>query len=305
MKIATRMQGLKSSVGFELLQKSKDLKEKGEDVISLAIGELSWNTFKPIRLAAQRAIEEGYTKYSPSGGRMPLREKISLSASKQFGLPLSAENVFIGNGCKYILFSAFQCLCEAGDEALLPAPYWMSYPSLVRLSGAQLKTVQTKEENNFKITANELEQNISEKTRIFLLNSPNNPTSAIYSEKELKEVGEVLRRFPHVVTIVDAIYDRIVFSGEKVPHLLSVCPDLQDRILALNGASKNYLMTGWRLGWLVGPKEFIKLISVFQSQSVSCANSIAQRAFESAFEDCEEELKKHGSKTSRIKRYIK
>lgn len=290
MKPASRMKNIKPSVGFELLKLAAQFKAKGEDVVSLAIGELQGKTYKPIRLAAQKAIDEGYTKYSPSAGREPLRKKLSQQASQQFNLPLSEQNVFIGNGCKTILFGIFQTLCEAGDVVILPAPYWMSYPPVIELSGAKIKPVITQIKNNFKITAKELEDNISEKTKIFILNSPNNPTSAIYSESELKALGEVLRRHPHVVTVVDAIYDRIVYAGTSAPHLLGVCPDLKNQILALNGASKNYLMTGWRLGWLIGPKEFIKLISVFQSQSLSCANSISQKAFEDAFELCEKDI---------------
>ena len=246
---------------------------------------------KAIRQAAKKAIDEGYTKYSPSAGREILRKKLSQQASRQFGMPLDSENVFVGNGCKTILFGIFQSLCDPGEEVLLPAPYWLSYPSVIQLSGAKVKTVSTKEENGFKITAQELEQNITEKTKIFLLNSPNNPTSAIYSEEELKSLGEVLSHFPNVTVVCDAIYDRLIFSGKTAPHILSACPELKDRILAVNGASKNYLMTGWRLGWLVGPKEFIKIISSFQSQSMSCANSISQKAFEDAFELCEEDIK--------------
>ena len=291
MKIAKRMQGLKSSVGFDLLKTGKTLKAQGEDVVSLAIGELQWNTHQPIREAAKKAIDQGYTKYSPSAGRETLREKLSKQACQQFGLPLDTENVFVGNGCKYVLFAAFQSLCEAGDEVLLPAPYWMSYPPLIKLSGATVKPVVTTESNLFKITAKELEENISQKSKVFLLNSPNNPTSAIYSKKELKALGEVLLAFPHVTVMVDSIYDRMSFSGERAPHLLSICPDLRDQVLAFNGASKSYLMTGWRLGWLIGPKTFIKSISTFQSQSIGCANSISQKAFEDAFELCEENLK--------------
>ncbi len=292
MKTAKRVQGLQPSVGFELLKWSNDLKNKGEDIVSLAIGEMAWKTYKPIREAAKKAIEDGHTKYAQSEGLAVLRKKLSAQASRQFGLPLSAENVFVGNGCKSVLFGIFQTLCESGDEVLLPAPYWMSYPPVIGLSGAEAKIFPTKEENGFKITAKELEQNISEKTKIFLLNSPNNPTSSVYSEEELKSLGEVLKGFPHVITVIDAIYDRIVFSGKYAPHLLSVCPDLKNQILALNGASKNYLMTGWRLGWLVGSKEFIKIISIFQSQTLSCANTIAQKAFADAFELCEGDIRR-------------
>ena len=290
MKIAGRMQGLKASVGFELLKIGKKLKDRGEDVVSLAIGELKWNTYEPLRSAAKKAMDEGYTKYTPSEGSQSLREKLAKQAEQEFNIPFSAENVFVSSGCKSVLFSVFQSFCEAGDEVILPSPYWMSYPPTIQLSGATVKTVLTKESHGFKITAKELEENISEKTKVFLLNSPNNPTSAIYSEEELKSIGGVLKSCPHVITVVDAIYNRLVFSGQKAPHLLSVCPDLKDQVLALNGASKNYLMTGWRLGWLIGPKESVKILSAFQSQSIGCPNSISQKAFEEAFELCEENI---------------
>ena len=172
MRIARRVQDLKPSVGFELLKLGKDLKDKGEDIVSLAIGELQWKTYKPIRQAAQKAIEEGYTKYSQSAGRETLRKKLSEQASRQFGLPLFTENVFVGNGCKAILFHIFQTLCESGDEVLLPAPYWMSYPPAIELSGAKVHTVSTKEKHGFKITAEELKKNISKKTKIFFTQFP-------------------------------------------------------------------------------------------------------------------------------------
>lgn len=301
MKPASRLAKIKPSIGFELLKLAKDLRDKGEDVVSLGIGELQWNTYPAIREAANKAIEDGWTKYSPSTGREPLRQKISEQASKQFALPLSTENIFIGNGCKAILFGIFQAFCESGDEVILPSPYWMSYPPTIELSGAEVQVVPTKEENHFKITARELEKSISKKTKFFILNSPNNPTSSIYSEKELKSLGEVLRKNPHVMVIVDAIYDRLVYSSSPAPHILSVCPDLKSQILALNGASKNYLMTGWRLGWLIADKEIIKTISTFQSQSLSCANTIAQKAFEDAFELCEEDIKNTVQKLKHIR----
>ena len=290
MKIAKRMQGLKSSVGFELLKIGKKLKAQGEDVVSLAIGELRWNTYEPLISAAKEAMDQGYTKYTPSEGNESLRVKLAEQASKQFQLPFNEKNIFVGSGCKAVLFAAFQSLCDHGDEVLLPSPYWMSYPPTIQLSGAHVKKVPTSPETNFKITARDLEAHITEKTKVFLLNSPNNPTSAVYSEEELKSLGEVLRRHPSITVVCDAIYDLIVFSGQRAPHLLSVCPDLKDQILAVNGASKSYLMTGWRLGWLVGPESIVKTLSSFQSQSMGCPNSISQKAFEKAVDLCEKDL---------------
>ena len=291
MKLSQRVQKLKPSVGFELLKMAQEMRDQGEDVISLAIGQLQWKTYPAISSAGKKAIEEGYTKYAPSAGQEALRQKLAQQAGEQFSIPFNSENIFVSNGCKYVLYVVFQSLCEKGDEVLLPAPYWLSYPSVIALSGADLKIAPTQAKHNFKITAAELEKNINSKTRVFLLNSPNNPTGNIYTEEELKDLGEVLRKHPQVTTVVDAIYDRLVFSGKYAPHLLNVCPDLKERVLAVNGASKSYLMTGWRLGWLAGSKDLVKVFSAFQSQTVSCANSIAQRAFEQAFEDCEEDIK--------------
>lgn len=292
IKITERMQKVKGSAGFALLQRAKEMKAQGEDVISLAIGEMGWNTYKPLREAGKKAIDGGWTKYSPSAGQGPLRKKLAEHYAKRFQMDLSSENVFIGNGCKFVLFGAFQCLCGPEDEVLLPAPYWMSYPPLIQLSGACLKVVPTEPKNHFKITPEELEKALSSKTKIFLLNTPNNPTGAVYSKEELLALGAVLRQHPHVVTMLDGIYSRLVFSEKGLaPHLLSLCPDLKDRILAFDGASKSHLMTGWRLGWLIGPKSFVQTLSAFQSQSAGCANSIAQKAFEDAFLLCEEDLK--------------
>ena len=291
MKLASRVKNIKPSAGFELLKLAKKLKSEGKDIISLAIGELQWNTYQPLRQAAQKAIEEGWTKYSPSAGQESLRQLLSQQASQHWSIPLTPENIFIGNGCKAILFALFQTFCDPEDEVILPSPYWMSYPASIELSEAKVKVTPTQPENHFKITPKELEQAISQKTKFFILNSPNNPTGAIYSKKELKALGEVLNQHNSLFTIVDAIYDQLTYSQAKAPHLLEACPHLQDRVLALNGASKNYLMTGWRLGWLIAQKEIVKAVSTFQSQSLSCANTISQKAFEGGFLNCEEHIK--------------
>lgn len=291
MNLAQRVKNLKPSAGFELLKTAKQMKANGEDVISLAIGEPQGKTYQPIRKAGREVIEEGDIKYCPAAGIEPLREKLAKEAAKRWNLPLDSGHVFIANGCKYVLYVVFQSLCDKGDEVILPSPYWMSYPPLISLSGGSLKVLPAKAENNFKIQAEELERALTEKTKIFLLNSPNNPTSAVYTEEELKDLGRVLIKHPHVIVMFDAIYDRLIYSGESfAPHLLKVCPELQSRLLAFNGASKNYLMTGWRLGWLFGPKNLVKVFSAFQSQSAGCANAIGQKAFERAYQSCEEDI---------------
>jgi len=291
MKLSKRVKTLKPSIGFELLKKAKQMKAQGEDVISLAIGELQGKTYEAIRKAGQAVIEEGNTKYCPSAGIESLREKLAKKATEQWGFPVEAGNVYVGNGCKYVLYTVLQSLCEEGDEVVLPSPYWMSYPPLIHLTGASIKALETKPENHFKVTAEDLDEALTEKTKVFLLNTPNNPTSAVYSEEELKKLGEVLVKYPHVMVMFDAIYDRLVYSGESfAPHLAKICPELKDRLFAFNGASKNYLMTGWRLGWVIAPQSYVKVFSAFQSQSAGCANAIGQRAFDRAFEDCESNI---------------
>ena len=302
MKIAKRVKNLKPSVGFELLKLAQNMKAKGEDVISLAIGELQGKSYKSIRIAGQKAIEEGHTKYTPAAGTQELRTKLAQRASKQFNLDLDFENVLVSHGTKYALYTVFQSLCSAGDEVLLPAPYWLSYPQLISLSGANTKIIESQAEKGFKVTAQQLESAISPKTRIFLLNSPNNPSSAVYTDLELIALGEVLRKHPQVMVLIDSIYDLLVYSQPRpAPHLLQVCPDLKNQILALNGASKTYLMTGWRLGWLIGPKDYVKIFYNFQSQSLSCCNSIAQKAFEIGSDNCELEILKTIEELAKIR----
>ena len=293
IKIAERMQNLKGSAGFALLSQAKEMRARGEDVISLAIGEPEGNTYKPICEAGKKAIDEGWTKYSPAGGLPILRKALAQHYSQEFCLDVSAGNVFVGSGCKQVLFGAFQCLCGPKDEVLLPAPYWMSYPPLVKLSGASLKVAPAKPKNHFKITAEELKKNISHKTKAFLLNTPNNPTGAVYSKEELSAIGRVLLQFPHLIIMIDGIYSQLVFSEEEnaAPHLLKLYPELKSRILVFDGASKSHLMTGWRLGWLIGPKAFVKTLSAFQSQSAGCANTITQKAFADGFSFCAQEIK--------------
>ena len=290
MKLSQKVQNLKPSSVFVLLQKIQNLKSQGQDIINLSVGEPEWDTYPVIKEAAKKSIDEGYTKYTPSAGRKELRAQISDYSSKSLGVPFSSDEVLVSAGCKYALFALFQCLCNSGDEVILPAPYWMSYLDVIQLSGASCKLVLTDETTGFKITPEQLKSSITSKTKIFLLNSPNNPTSAIYSTQELKALAAVLREFKDLIIITDDIYDRMVFKGDRSPHLLSVCPELKDRTFCVNGASKNFLMTGWRLGWILGPREVIKVLSAFHSQSVSCANSVTQKAFEDSLLLCEKNI---------------
>ena len=287
---AQRVQGLKPSAVFQVLQKAEVLKKKGKDIVSLSIGEPEWGTFDIIKSAGIKAIQEDYTKYTSASGREKLRSQLSLQAEKDLGIPFGPENVTITAGCKYALFTFFQCFCNPGDEVILPAPYWVSYPNIMELCGAKCVTVPTDESSGFKITVSQLKKSLTDKTKIFLLNSPNNPTSAVYTGEELKALGDVLKDHPQVLVVTDDIYNRIVFEGDIAPHILNFCSFLKNRTFAINGGSKSYLMTGWRIAWIIGPKNLIKTLSSFQSQTISCANSISQKALEDSLLASEESI---------------
>ena len=304
MKTAERAAGLRPSAVFELLKRAEALRREGRPVISLSIGELPWPAYAPIQAAAKKAIDRGCGKYTPAAGRMALRGQLARELEKSFGFPLEPENVAVSAGVKFSLFAVFQCLCDPGSEIILPAPHWVSYPDIIALSGARPRIVPAGRESGFKITPALLEKNIADKTKALLLNSPNNPTGAVYSRGEMAALGEVLKKFPEVFVITDDIYDRIVFSGSRAPHFLSACPELKDRVLALGGASKNYLMTGWRLSWLSGPKAFVKVFSAFQSQSISCPNAIAQKAMEEAMPLCGGEIQKTAERLKSLRDFF-
>ncbi|MEO0335800.1 MAG: pyridoxal phosphate-dependent aminotransferase, partial [Pseudomonadota bacterium] len=291
--ISDKIKNLKGSPTLTLAAKAGELKAAGEDVISLSVGEPDWDTFDSIKSAAKSALDAGKTKYTPVGGTPELRDAIAKQTAADLRLDYDASNVTVSSGGKFVIYSAFQALLNPGDEVLIPSPYWVSYPDMVSLVGGTPKIVTTKAENGFKMTSTELRDAITDKTKIVVLNSPSNPTGEVYSEPELASLGEVLKVNPNIVVLSDDIYNRLVFVEPFLaPHLLHASPELQDRVLAINGISKTYSMTGWRLGWAVGPKEIIGAMTRYQSQTTSCASSISQAAAVSAVLEGQQELRK-------------
>lgn len=289
--ISDRVKNLKGSPTLALAAKAGELKAAGEDVISLSVGEPDWDTFESIKSGAKSAIDEGMTKYTPVGGTPALRSAIAEQTNSDLGTDFTADQVTVSSGGKYVIFSALNCLLNPGDEVLIPSPYWVSYPDMVELIGGKAKIVTTSSENNFKLTASELNESITDKTKLLILNSPSNPTGEIYSEEELKALADILKQNPHVMVLSDDIYNRLVFlESGLAPHLLGVAAELKDRTLVINGVSKTYSMTGWRLGWALGPKELIGAMTRYQSQSTSCASSISQAAAVAAIEKSQSEL---------------
>lgn len=293
MKLSQRAKNLKPSPTLEIAAKAKALKAEGFDVISLSVGEPDWDTYPEIAKAGIEAIQSGKTKYAPAGGIPELKKAIANVTSEEIGLEFSPQQVTVSTGAKFILFSALQMLLDPGDEVLIPIPYWVSYPTMVELAGGKPVLVPTKEEKRFHLTGSDLKSMVTDRTKVLILNSPNNPSGEVYSKEELLEVAEFLKAHPQIVVLSDDIYNRLIFEGDQIvaPHLLQVAPELKDRVILINGVSKSFSMTGWRLGWAVGNAQLIQAMSNYQSQSVSCAAPFTQVASAFALKNCWDQVR--------------
>jgi aspartate aminotransferase len=278
IRLAKRAQVLKPSPILMLAAKAAEMKAAGHNVISLSIGEPDWDTYENIKEVAIGAIRVGMTKYTPANGIPDLRKAIAAQASEDIGIEYDFNQVTVSSGAKFVLFSALQALVDPGDEVILVAPFWASYTTMVELAEGVPHIVVADESVDFKLTPALLRKSITPKTKVLLLNSPSNPTGKVYSREELKALADVLREFPNVAVISDDIYNRLSFETKVAPHILQVAPDLRDRVVVLNGASKSYAMTGWRIGWALGAKPIINAMTAYQSQSVSCAVAVSQFA---------------------------
>ncbi|WP_415062202.1 pyridoxal phosphate-dependent aminotransferase [Bdellovibrio sp.] len=291
MQLSKRAQNLKTSPTLFLVAKAKELAAQGHDVISLTVGEPDWATFKAPSEAGIEAIQKGITKYTPASGTIELRKAICEKIKEELSFQYSPKEISVASGAKYIIFAALQMLCSPGDEVIVATPYWVSYPTMIELADGVPHIVECGETEHFKITAEKLEKAINAKTRAFLFCSPSNPTGLQYSAEELKALAEVLRKHPQVAIISDDIYNRLVFDGSKVaPHILQVAPDLRDRTVLVNGGSKAYSMTGWRIGWAAGPEKLITAMADYQSQSTGSPSSIAQYALMAALKNSEGDI---------------
>lgn len=297
--LSARVRTLKGSPTLALGAKAKALSQKGFDVVSLALGEPDWDTLEVAKSAAIQAIDAGFTKYTPVNGIPELRAAIAKQTNRETGLTYDGDQVTVSSGGKFVLFSAFQSLLDPADEVLIPIPYWVSYPTMVELAGGKPVYIETDERSRFKVTAEKLEASISSRTKILILNSPSNPTGEVYTLEELRAITAVLRRHEHVHVVSDDIYNRLFFGGEYAPHLLNADPELRSRTLIVNGASKAFSMTGWRIGWAVGEKTLINAMTQYQSQSVSNPNSIAQKAALAALQEGDSQIKEIVSELKR------
>ena len=276
--LAKSLSRVKASATIVITQKARDLKAQGRDVISLSVGEPDFDTPDNIKKAAIEAINRGETKYTPVAGIVPLREAIVKKFKRENNLDYKASQVIVGTGGKQVLFNAFAATLNPGDEVIIPTPYWVSYPEMVLMSGGEPVFVPTTLENQFKLQAADLDRAITPKTKWVVLNSPSNPSGAAYSYDELKAITDVLVRHPHVWILTDDMYEHLTYGDFKFVTPAEIEPNLMERTLTMNGVSKAYAMTGWRIGYAAGPDMLIKAMDMVQGQQTSGACSIAQWA---------------------------
>ncbi|MBI2026344.1 MAG: pyridoxal phosphate-dependent aminotransferase [Deltaproteobacteria bacterium] len=277
MRIVQRILNLSPSETLAIKAKADDLRSHGKSVISLCAGEPDFDTPQSIKEAAKKALDEGFTKYTATGGIAPLKKAVCDHIKKHKKLDYLPHEVIITAGAKQALYNFFQCVLEPEDEVLVPSPYWVSYPAFVHLSGARFKPIPTLEKNHFKLTEQDLEKSVSSKSKILVLCSPSNPTGSVYSQKELEALLPIIQK-NNLFLVCDDIYEDLVYDEPTAPHLLKSHPELKDQILHVSGVSKSFSMTGWRLGWAAGPKNVIASMESLQSHSTSNPNSIAQKA---------------------------
>ena len=281
-KLSARVQAVKPSPTLAITARAAALRAEGKDVIGLGAGEPDFDTPDHIKAAAIEAINSGKTKYTAVDGTASLKQAIIDKFKRDNGFDYSAEQILVSVGGKQSFYNLAQAILDAGDEVIIPAPYWVSYPDMTLLADGVPVVVECGADTQFKITPEQLATAITPKTRLFVINSPSNPTGMAYSKDELAALGEVLRQHPHVLIATDDMYEHILWDAGSFVNILNACPDLTDRTMVLNGVSKAYSMTGWRIGYAAGPAKIIKAMKKIQSQSTSNPTSISQYAAEAA-----------------------
>ncbi|MFQ5581887.1 MAG: pyridoxal phosphate-dependent aminotransferase [Mariprofundaceae bacterium] len=278
IELSRRVQQVKPSATLAITAKAAELRAAGRDIISLSVGEPDFDTPKAACEAGKQAIDAGFTRYTAVPGIPELREAIAEKFRRDNDLDYTADEILVSTGGKQCIYNLLQAMINPDDEVVIPAPYWVSYPDMVLLAEGTPVIVDTKADADFKLTGDQLEAAITGKTRLLFLNSPSNPTGMAYSADNLAALGEVLRRYPEIAVATDDMYEKILFDGKAFSTFAQVNPDLKDRTITLNGVSKAYCMTGWRIGFCAGPGHIIKAMSKVQGQSTSNPNAIAQKA---------------------------
>lgn len=277
MKLTRRIQEIKPSPTLAITTKANAMKAAGRDVIGFGAGEPDFDTPRYIKEAAVKAIEEGFTKYTPVGGIDELKDAIIDKLKRDQGVNYTRSEICVSCGAKHTLYNLAQVLFEEGDEVIIPAPYWVSYLDIVKLTGATPVVVPTEEERGFRVAPEDLRRAINERTRGLIINSPSNPTGSVYSAEELEKLAEILREH-EIIVISDDIYEKIIYDGLEFASIAQVDPEMKKKTVIVNGVSKAYAMTGWRIGYAAGPEWIIGAVTKLQSQNTSNPTSIAQKA---------------------------
>ena len=277
MKFPERIAQLKPSPTLAITAKAKEMKKKGIDVIGFGAGEPDFDTPDHIKAAAIKAVEAGFTKYTPASGILELKKAVQEKLREDNALNYKAEDVVISCGAKHALYNIFQVLCDKDDEVMVISPYWVSYPEMVSLSGAKTRFVEAREENGFVIDPQEVKRGMTKRTKALIINSPSNPTGAVFGKNVLQQLAKIAVS-NDVFVISDEIYEELIYGGEEHVSIGSLSKEIFERTITVNGVSKTYSMTGWRIGYAAGPREIMKKISALQSHSTSNPTSISQKA---------------------------
>ena len=278
IRVANRAASIRPSPTLAVTAKAAELRAAGRDIIALSAGEPDFDTPGHIKDAAIKAIHDGKTKYTAAGGLPELKQAVIDKFQRENALTYKPEQVLVSCGAKHSIYNLMQALLNPGEEVIIPAPYWVSYPDMAKLAGAEPVVIKTVLENRFKITRKQLHGAITDKSRLFMINSPSNPTGVSYSETELEEIAGLLTEHPEIIILTDDIYEHILWGQSEFKNIVNVCPELYDRTVVVNGVSKAYSMTGWRIGYLGGPLSLVKAAQKIQSQSTSNPSSISQFA---------------------------
>ena len=280
--LAKRVSRIQPSVTLAITARANQIRAEGGDILNLAGGEPDFDTPDHIKAAAQQAMDDGKTKYTPVPGTLSLKDAIIEKFKRDNQLEYTRDEVMVSNGGKQVFYNLCQAILDEGDEVLIPAPYWVSYPDMALLAGGEPVIIPSYDSNRCKITADDLEKHITPKSKLFVINSPSNPSGIAYTEAELAAIGNVLEKHKDIVVVTDDIYEHIMFGGQKFVNILNTTPSIKERTVILNGVSKVYSMTGWRIGYAAGPVDIIKAMTKIQSQSTSNPSSISQAAAEAA-----------------------
>jgi aspartate aminotransferase len=278
IQLAKRVQRVKPSPTLAVTAKAAELRAAGRDVIGLGAGEPDFDTPEHIRAAAIEAIQQGQTRYTAVDGTPALKKAIAAKFERDNGLTYAANQILVSSGAKQCLFNLMAAVLDSGDEVVVPAPYWVSYPDMALLADGVPEVIEAGQDQRFKITPDQLDAALNDRTRLVMLNSPSNPTGSAYTRAELEALGDVLRRYPNVLIASDDIYEHILWADEPFCNIVMACPDLADRTVVVNGVSKAYAMTGWRIGYAAGPQPVIAAMKKIQSQSTSNPSSVSQAA---------------------------